>query len=84
MSGWSRNFDSHVFITEYPWHVTFILLQIHMRTEAVMLLATVALSAIPHETTTLANLALALSRPGAFNKVHGDSLNNLALYCKLV
>lgn len=60
-----------------------MLLQIHMRTEAVILLATVALAAIPHEPTTLAKLVLALSRPGAFNKVHGDSLNNLVLYCKL-
>jgi len=57
-----------------------------MRTEAVILLATVALAAMPHEPTTrtLAKLVFALSRPGAFNKVHGDSLNNLALYCKSV
>jgi len=57
-----------------------------MRTEAVILLATVALATVPHEPTTrtLAKLVFALSRPGAFNKVHGDSLNNLALYCKSV
>jgi len=60
------------------------MLQIHMRTEAVILLATVALAAMPHEPTTLAKLVFTLSKPGAFNKVHGDSLNNLALYCKLV
>lgn len=64
--------------------MTFIVLQIHMRTEVVMLLATVALAAIPHEPTTLTKLVLVLSRPGAFNKVHGDSVNNLAPYCKLV
>jgi len=55
-----------------------------MRTEVVMLLASVALAAIPHEPTTLTKLVLVLSRPGAFNKVHGDSVNNLAPYCKLV
>jgi hypothetical protein len=43
-----------------------------MRTEVVMILATVALAAIPDEPTTLEKLVLTLSRPGAFNKVHGD------------
>jgi hypothetical protein len=55
-----------------------------MRSGAVMFLAAVALAANPEEPSTLAKLVLALSRPGAFNKVHCDELNILALYCKLV
>jgi hypothetical protein len=43
-----------------------------MRSGAVVLLAAVALAAIPDEPSTLAKLVVALSRPGAFNKVHGD------------
>lgn len=60
-----------------------LLLQVHMKTEAVMLLAAVALAAIPEEPSTLAKLVLTFSRPGAFNKVHDDYLNTQAPCCNL-